>query len=88
MAFHLGMGMSMSVSRRLGETPTIIDPDLVMALPPFWELEDLVASGLDQEAALAVMVARRSGPRLVGDIAAGDDEQSFLLRFGPAEFPH
>ncbi len=78
----------MSVSRRLGETPTIIDPDLVMALPPFWELEDLVASGLDQEAALAVMVARRSGPRLVGDIAAGDDEQSFLLRFGPAEFPH
>lgn len=78
----------MSVSRRLGETPTIIDPDLVMALPPFWELEDLVASGLDQEAALAVMVARRSGPRLVGDIAAGDDRQSFLLRFGSAEFPH
>lgn len=78
----------MSVSRRLGETPTIIDPDLVMALPPFWELEDLVASGLDQEAALAVMVARRSGPRLVGDTAAGGDEQSFLLRFCPAEFPH
>ncbi|WP_454654137.1 hypothetical protein [Bosea beijingensis] len=76
------------MSRRLGETPTIIDPDLVMALPPFWELEDLVASGLDQEAALAVMVARRSGPRLVGDIAPGDDRQSFLLRFGSAEFPH
>ena len=78
----------MSVSRRLGETPTIIDPDLVMALPPFWELEDLVASGLDQEAALAVMVARRSGPRLVGDIAPGDDRQRFLLRFGSAECPH
>lgn len=88
MAFHLGMGMSMSVSRRLGETPTIVDPDLVMALPPFWELEDLVATGLDQEAALAVMVARRSAPRLVGGIASPGDEQGFLLRFGPAEFPH
>ena len=78
----------MSVSRRLGETPTIIDPDLVMALPPFWELEELVATGLDQEAALAVMVARRSAPRLVGGIASPGDEQGFLLRFGPAEFPH
>ena len=78
----------MSVSRRLGETPTIIDPDLVMALPPFWELEDLVATGLDQEAALAVMAARRSGLRLVGGTAATDDEQGFLLRFGPVEIPH
>lgn len=78
----------MSVSRRLGETPTIIDPDLVMALPPFWELEDLVATGLDQEAALAVMAARRSGPRLVGGISSSGDEQGFLLRFGPAEHPH
>jgi hypothetical protein len=25
---------------------------------------------------------------LVGDIAPGDDRQSFLLRFGSAEFPH
>lgn len=78
----------MSVSRRLGEPPTIIDPDLAMALPPFWELEDLVATGLDQAAALAVMVARRSGPRLVDGIASSGDEQGFLLRFGPAEPPH
>lgn len=78
----------MSVSRRLGETPTIIDPDLVMALPPFWELEDLVATGLDQQGALAVMAARRSGPRLVGDIATTGDEQGFLLRFGRVESPH
>ncbi len=78
----------MSVSRPLGETPTIIDPDLVMALPPFWELEDLVATGLDQQAALAVMAARRSSPRLVGESAATGDEQGFLLRFGPVEFPH
>lgn len=78
----------MSVSRPLGETPTIIDPDLVMALPPFWELEDLVATGLDQAAALAVMAARRSGPKLVGDNASSGDEQGFLLRFGPADLPH
>lgn len=78
----------MSVSRPRGETPTIIDPETLTALPPFWELEDLVATGLDQEAALAVMVARRSGPRLVGDIAPGDDEQGFLLSFGAPELPH
>jgi hypothetical protein len=80
--------MSMSVSRPLGETPTIIDPDLVMALPPFWELEDLVATGLDQAAALAVMAARRNGPRLVGDLASSGDEQGFLLRFDPADRSH
>lgn len=78
----------MSVSRRLGETPTIIDPDLVMALPPFWELEELVATGLDQAAALAVMAARRNGLRLVGDLASFDDEQVFLLRFDPADLSH
>ncbi len=78
----------MSVSRPLGETPTIIDPDLVMALPPFWELEDLVATGLDQAAALAVMAARRNGPRLVGDLAWSGDEQGFLLRFDPADRSH
>lgn len=59
-----------------------------MALPPFWELEDLVATGLEQEAALAVMVARRSGPRLVADTAHGDDRQGLLLRFGPMALPH
>jgi hypothetical protein len=80
--------MSMSVSRPLGETPTIIDPDLVMALPPFWELEDLVATGLDQAASLAVMAARRSSPRLVGDLASPGDEQGFLLRFDPADHSH
>ena len=78
----------MSVSRPRGETPIIIDPETLTALPPFWELEDLVATGLYQAAALGVMGARRSGPRLVGDIAPGDDQQGFLLRFGPAEFPH
>ncbi|RYE30105.1 MAG: hypothetical protein EOP23_19960 [Hyphomicrobiales bacterium] len=78
----------MSVSRRLGETPTIIDPDLVMALPPFWELEDLVATGLDQQAALAVMAARRSSPRLVGYSSSPIDELEFMLRFGPAEPVH
>ncbi|RDJ26847.1 hypothetical protein DWF00_01320 [Bosea caraganae] len=28
-------------------------------LPPFWELEDLIASGLDGDAALAVLALRR-----------------------------
>ena len=78
----------MSVSRRLGETPTIIDPDVLTALPPFWELEDLVTAGLDCEAALAVMAARRSGPRLVGEISPIDAAQSLLLRFGPADLAH
>lgn len=56
----------MSVSRLRGEIPTIIDPATEAVLvPPFWELEDLIASGLDRETALAVMAARRAGPRLV-----------------------
>lgn len=56
----------MSVSRLRGEIPTIIDPALDAAiLPPFWELEDLIAGGLDREAALIVMAARRAGPKLV-----------------------
>lgn len=56
----------MSVSRLQGEIPTIIDPAPAAAvLPPFWELEDLIVGGLDREAALAVMAARRAGPRLV-----------------------
>ena len=49
----------MAVSRPLGETPTIIDPEFLPALPPFWELEDLIATGLACETALAVMAARR-----------------------------
>lgn len=56
----------MSVSRPRGEIPIIIDPTLEAApLPPFWELEDLIASGLDRETALVVMAARRAGPKLV-----------------------
>lgn len=56
----------MSVSRLRGEIPTFIDPaPEAVFLPPFWELEDLIASGLDRETALAVMAARRAGPRLV-----------------------
>jgi hypothetical protein len=78
----------MSVSRPRGETPTIIDPASLMALPPFWELEELLAAGLDREAALGVMAARRTGPRLVGNIAPACEEQSLLLRFGLDAFPH
>jgi len=67
----------MSVSRLLGQTPTNIDPTPEgTVLPPFWELEDLIAGGLDREAALAVMVARRAGPKLVdpGELAIFDRE--------------
>jgi len=67
----------MSVSRLRGEIPTIIDPGLeAAALPPFWELEDLMASGLDREAALTVMAARRAGPKLVelDELAISDRE--------------
>jgi hypothetical protein len=72
----------MSVSRLLGETPTFASPGAEpdAALPPFWELEDLIASGLDREAALMVMAARRAGPRLVGEPAP---EEAFRLRFQP-----
>ncbi len=82
LAFHSAMGSSMSVSRLLGETPTFVSPDLEpdVALPPFWEMEDLIASGLDREAALTVMAARRAGPRLVGEPAP---EEAFRLRFEP-----
>lgn len=70
----------MSVSRLLGETPTFVSPvaEPEAMLPPFWELEDLIASGLDREAALIVMAARRARPRLVGERAS---EEAFRLRF-------
>ncbi len=72
----------MSVSRLLGETPTFVSPvgEPEAPLPPFWELEDLIASGLDREAALMVMAARRAGPRLVG---APAPEETLRLRFEP-----
>lgn len=78
----------MAVSRPLGEIPTIIDPDFLAALPPFWELEDLIATGLDCEAALAVMAARRSELRLVDGVAPSGEEQSLLLRFGSSDDAH
>ena len=71
----------MSVSRLCGETPANIGSihEHVATLPPFWELEDLLASGLDREAALAVMAARRAGPRLVGDRKPDDVAACGLL---------
>lgn len=57
----------MSVSRLRGKTPIIPKPtggpDLLV--PPFWELEDLLAAGLEREAALQVMAARRAALTLV-----------------------
>lgn len=57
----------MSVSRLRGKTPTI--PNLTdgpaVDVPPFWELEDLLATGLDREAALQVMAARRAALTVV-----------------------
>ncbi|MCT4494677.1 hypothetical protein [Bosea minatitlanensis] len=35
-------------------------------MPPFWELEALIAAGLTHEAALQVMAARRAALTLVG----------------------
>lgn len=72
----------MSVSRLLGETPTFLSPggEPEALLPPFWELEDLIASGLDREAALLVMAARRARPHLVGERTA---EDALRLRFEP-----
>lgn len=40
-------------------------PRLEVAIPPFWELEDLIEQGFDRQTALALMAARRSGPCLV-----------------------
>ncbi|KFC70896.1 hypothetical protein FG93_02653 [Bosea sp. LC85] len=37
--------------------PTGSEPD---RLPPFWELEDLIASGLDQSTALNILALRRA----------------------------
>ena len=78
----------MAVSRPLGEIPTIIDPEFLTALPPFWELEDLIATGLDCEAALVVMAARRSALRLVGGLAPAGEENAPLLRFGLTDMAH
>ena len=78
----------MAVSRPLGEIPTIIDPEILTALPPFWELEDLIATGLACESALAVMAARRSGLRLVDGVVPAGDENELLLRFGNADIAH
>ncbi|MGO4405581.1 hypothetical protein AB4Z10_15125 [Bosea sp. RAF48] len=79
--------MSMSVSRLRGEIPTIHDPAPEAVLPPFWELEDLLATGLDCDEALAVMAARRAAPRLVdgGGFDESPERQSFLLRFDAAD---
>ena len=69
----------MSVSRLRGEIPTIIDPvPEAASLPPFWELEDLIAGGLDRDAALAVMAARRAGPKLVAPDALANFDREWL----------
>jgi len=77
------MGMSMSVSRLQGEIPTIHDSTPEAVLSPFWELEDLLATGLGCDEALAVMAARRAAPRLVDGDGFDDspEHQSFMLRF-------
>ncbi len=59
----------MSVSRLRGKTPTIAastDGEEAVPVPPFWELEALIAAGLTHEAALQVMAARRAALTLVG----------------------
>lgn len=52
----------MSVSRLRGKTPTIAQPSdrRPANVPPFWELEDLIAAGLAREDALRIMAARRT----------------------------
>ena len=64
----------MSVSRLRGKTPTIVIPvsGQTVDVPPFWELEDLIATGLDREAALRVMAARRAALTLVGAAGAAE----------------
>ena len=61
----------MSVSRLRGKTPAIASPDdgLCRPVPPFWELEDLIAAGVESRLALQIMAARRTGPTLVGPAA-------------------
>ncbi len=70
----------MSVSRVREQIPTnsAALPAPSSALPPFWELEDLIASGLDREAALAVMAARRIELRLVGAGETAETEPTHL----------
>lgn len=76
----------MSVSRLRGETPTIMNPagGDVVPVPPFWELEDLIATGLTLDAALLIMAARRAELMLVD--ADKPDRRSFqrlaAWRFG------
>ena len=65
LTLHLGMGTQMSVSRHPQAIHCMMRDAPDIAMPPFWELEDLIAQGLDRATALALMAARRSGPCLV-----------------------
>lgn len=75
----------MSVSRLRGQTPTIVTPiaGAPARTPPFWELEDLLATGLDRSAALQVMAARRAELTLVDDARPGKTHPGLVARFKP-----
>ncbi|MDX3805272.1 hypothetical protein ACXIUS_20665 [Bosea thiooxidans] len=73
----------MSVSRLRGQTPRIVTltAGAPACTPPFWELEDLLATGLDRSAALQVMAARRADLTLVGDARPGKAHPGLVVRF-------
>jgi hypothetical protein len=58
------MGTSMSVRRRREEIPEIlkVGRGADVTIPPFWELEDLIARGFDHDTALQIMAMRRPEP--------------------------
>lgn len=73
----------MSVRRRREEIPVIlpIARGADVTIPPFWELEDLIARGFDHETALQIMAMRRPEPCarttwIISDPQAASDSQA------------
>ncbi|AMJ62530.1 hypothetical protein [Bosea sp. PAMC 26642] len=52
-----------------------------LSMPPFWELEQLIAGGCDLETALSLMSARRSCGSIASRwLSAGTDSFPLLMR--------
>lgn len=80
---HLGMGMAMSVNRPQAQNVVSANGSFdYLALPPFWELEELIENGLERPGALAVMAARRMKPMIAKDTSCDPAVLPAMIAFG------
>ncbi|TAJ33524.1 MULTISPECIES: hypothetical protein [unclassified Bosea (in: a-proteobacteria)] len=54
-----------------------------LAVPPFWELEELIDHGLERAGALAVMAARRTKPMLAKDRPCDPAQMPAMIALAP-----